>query len=303
MERLILTHLRSVVSPTLDPLQFAYRPNIRVEDAVIYFLQRTLSHLEPAGSAYLTKGCETTEMTLRRNGLGQLGFHVNFEGIVAEVEPYGYAWQAGLRQGSRLVEICKVSVASLTHEQMIDLLRTSVAVRVVIIPPHEDATPRRGCSELCRGPMSDYKSSSNDSGSFEYKFPFRSNNNKWQRTSSSPQQSLTASPQPHTPNRAISLGSSVGKTLSAERLERGAAIPRSVSSDGRPLDPKRMSPGSEGYSLASSLALGRSPHNRSSPSNLSCSSEASGSSAHWRQKSMPEQFAGNLYFPIFSKRN
>uniref|UniRef100_A0AAV2K4J5 Uncharacterized protein n=1 Tax=Knipowitschia caucasica TaxID=637954 RepID=A0AAV2K4J5_KNICA len=28
MERLILTHLRSVVSPTLDPLQFAYRPNI-----------------------------------------------------------------------------------------------------------------------------------------------------------------------------------------------------------------------------------------------------------------------------------
>uniref|UniRef100_A0AAV2MLV8 Uncharacterized protein n=1 Tax=Knipowitschia caucasica TaxID=637954 RepID=A0AAV2MLV8_KNICA len=52
MERLILTHLRSVVSPTLDPLQFAYRPNIGAEDAVIYFLQRTLSHLEPAGSAH-----------------------------------------------------------------------------------------------------------------------------------------------------------------------------------------------------------------------------------------------------------
>uniref|UniRef100_A0AAV2LR15 Uncharacterized protein n=1 Tax=Knipowitschia caucasica TaxID=637954 RepID=A0AAV2LR15_KNICA len=51
MKRLILTHLRSVVSPTLDPLQFAYRPNIGVEDAVIYFLQQTLSHLEPAGSA------------------------------------------------------------------------------------------------------------------------------------------------------------------------------------------------------------------------------------------------------------
>lgn len=60
-----------------------------------------------------------------------------------QVEPYGYAWQAGLRQGSRLVEICKVSVATLTHEQMIDLLRTSVSVRVVIIPPHDDATPRR----------------------------------------------------------------------------------------------------------------------------------------------------------------
>uniref|UniRef100_A0A3B5AH70 Signal-induced proliferation-associated 1-like protein 1 n=1 Tax=Stegastes partitus TaxID=144197 RepID=A0A3B5AH70_9TELE len=252
---------------------------------------------------FLTKGCETSEMTLRRNGLGQLGFHVNYEGIVAEVEPYGYAWQAGLRQGSRLVEICKVAVATLTHEQMIDLLRTSVTVRVVIIPPHDDATPRRGCSELYRMPVSEYKGSSSDSGSFEYKFPFRSNNNKWQRTSSSPQQSLTASPQPHTPNRAISLGSSVGKTLSAERLERGTAIPRSVSSDGRPLDTKRleMSPGSESYSLASSLALGRSPHNRSSPSNLSCSSDASGSSAHWRQKSMPEQVYhiknGYIYFP------
>uniref|UniRef100_A0AAX7UN12 Signal-induced proliferation-associated 1 like 1 n=1 Tax=Astatotilapia calliptera TaxID=8154 RepID=A0AAX7UN12_ASTCA len=189
---------------------------------------------------FLTKGCETSEMTLRRNGLGQLGFHVNYEGIVAEVEPYGYAWQAGLRQGSRLVEICKVAVATLTHEQMIDLLRTSVTVRVVIIPPHDDATPRRGCSELYRVPVSEYKGSSSDSGSFEYKFPFRSNNNKWQRTSSSPQQSLTASPQPHTPNRAISLGSSVGKTLSAERLERGGVIPRSVSSDGRPLDTKRF---------------------------------------------------------------
>ncbi|KAK1888804.1 Signal-induced proliferation-associated 1-like protein 1 [Dissostichus eleginoides] len=251
---------------------------------------------------FLTKGCETSEMTLRRNGLGQLGFHVNYEGIVAEVEPYGYAWQAGLRQGSRLVEICKVAVATLTHEQMIDVLRTSVAVRVVIIPPHDDATPRRGCSELYRMPASDYKSSSGESGSFEYKFPFRNNNNKWQRTSSSPQQSLTASPQPHTPNRAISLGSSGGKTLSAERLERGGVIPRSVSSDGRPLDTKRMSPGCESYSLASSMALGRSPHNRSSPSNLSCSSDASGSSAHWRQKSMPEQFAGSRHSPMSGDR-
>lgn len=90
-----------------------------------------------------TRGCETSEMTLRRNGLGQLGFHVNFEGIVADVEPFGYAWKAGLRQGSRLVEICKVAVATLTHEQMIDLLRTSVTVKVIIIQPHEDGTPRR----------------------------------------------------------------------------------------------------------------------------------------------------------------
>lgn len=60
-----------------------------------------------------------------------------------QVEEYGFAWQAGLRQGSRLVEICKVAAVTLTHEQMIDLLRTSVTVKVVIIPPYEEGGPRR----------------------------------------------------------------------------------------------------------------------------------------------------------------
>ncbi|XP_038623027.1 signal-induced proliferation-associated 1-like protein 3 isoform X2 [Tachyglossus aculeatus] len=95
----------------------------------------------------MTNGCESVDMTLRRNGLGQLGFHVKYDGTVAEVEDYGFAWQAGLRQGSRLVEICKVAVVTLTHDQMIDLLRTSVTVKVVIIPPFEDGTPRRGWPE------------------------------------------------------------------------------------------------------------------------------------------------------------
>ncbi|XP_033928049.1 LOW QUALITY PROTEIN: signal-induced proliferation-associated 1-like protein 3 [Melopsittacus undulatus] len=95
----------------------------------------------------MTDGCDTVDMTLRRNGLGQLGFHVKYDGTVAEVEDYGFAWQAGLRQGSRLVEICKVAVVTLSHEQMIDLLRTSVTVKVVIVPPHEDGAPRRGWSE------------------------------------------------------------------------------------------------------------------------------------------------------------
>uniref|UniRef100_A0A3B4APD0 Uncharacterized protein n=1 Tax=Periophthalmus magnuspinnatus TaxID=409849 RepID=A0A3B4APD0_9GOBI len=127
----------------------------------------------------VTRGCETFEMTLRRNSLGQLGFHVNFEGIVADVEPFGFAWKAGLRQGSRLVEICKVAVATLTHEQMIDLLRTSISVKVVIIQPHEDGTPRRGCSELYRIPMVEYKVDS-EGTPCEYKTPFR-RNTTWHR--------------------------------------------------------------------------------------------------------------------------
>ena len=42
-----------------------------------------------------------------------------------------------------MVEICKVAAVTLTHEQMIDLLRTSVTVKVVIIPPYEEGGPRR----------------------------------------------------------------------------------------------------------------------------------------------------------------
>ena len=48
---------------------------------------------------------QTQTMTLRRNNMGQLGFHVQFEGLIADVENSGLAWQAGLRQGSRLVEV------------------------------------------------------------------------------------------------------------------------------------------------------------------------------------------------------
>ncbi|KAF7691794.1 hypothetical protein HF521_010761 [Silurus meridionalis] len=50
LERLVLTHLRPLVSPSMDPLQFAYQPGIGVEDAVIFLLNRAISHLEKAGS-------------------------------------------------------------------------------------------------------------------------------------------------------------------------------------------------------------------------------------------------------------
>lgn len=156
---------------------------------------------------FVSKGCESVEMTLRRNGLGQLGFHVNYEGIVADVEPYGYAWQAGLRQGSRLVEICKVAVATLSHEQMIDLLRTSVTVKVVIIPPHDDCTPRRSCSETYRMPVMEYKM--NEGVSYEFKFPFR-NNNKWQRN---------ASKGPHAPQVPAQVQSPITSRLNAGKVD------------------------------------------------------------------------------------
>ncbi|KAI5100952.1 hypothetical protein C0J45_9938 [Silurus meridionalis] len=50
LERLVLTHLRPLVSPSMDPLQFAYQPGIGVEDAVMFLLNRAIAHLEKAGS-------------------------------------------------------------------------------------------------------------------------------------------------------------------------------------------------------------------------------------------------------------
>ena len=40
------------------------------------------------------------------------------DGLITEVENFGYAWQTGLRQGSRLVEINKQPVTGSSHEQV-----------------------------------------------------------------------------------------------------------------------------------------------------------------------------------------
>ncbi|KAI4812422.1 hypothetical protein KUCAC02_023813 [Chaenocephalus aceratus] len=207
-----------------------------------------------------TRGCETSEMTLRRNGLGQLGFHVNFEGIVADVEPFGFAWKAGLRQGSRLVEICKVAVATLTHEQMIDLLRTSVSVKVIIIQPHEDGAPRRGCSELYRIPMVEYKVDS-EGTPCEYKTPFR-RNTTWHRV-------------PATGGAPLSRGS---PTQGPDRLQcqeilrqHQANIPRSTSFDRKLPDGSRTMQDMENPQVTSCNKGDQ--HYRSSPSNQSSSSD------------------------------
>ncbi|CAH0561452.1 unnamed protein product [Brassicogethes aeneus] len=94
----------------------------------------------------VTKGVLAQEFTISRNIMGQLGFHVQPDGIVTLVESQGQAWQAGLRQNSRLVEICKVAVATLTYDQMVDLLKTSLNVLLTVIPPLADGTARKGCT-------------------------------------------------------------------------------------------------------------------------------------------------------------
>nr|XP_045598357.1 signal-induced proliferation-associated 1-like protein 1 isoform X1 [Procambarus clarkii]XP_045598358.1 signal-induced proliferation-associated 1-like protein 1 isoform X1 [Procambarus clarkii]XP_045598359.1 signal-induced proliferation-associated 1-like protein 1 isoform X1 [Procambarus clarkii] len=94
----------------------------------------------------VTQGAETQELELQRNQTGLLGFNVQQDGVITEVEPYGLASQSGLRQGARLVEICTVTLATLSQEQMVDLLKTSMTVTVTIVPSHPDGAPRRGCN-------------------------------------------------------------------------------------------------------------------------------------------------------------
>ena len=54
-ERLVLSSLCTSVSTQMDPLQFAYQPNISVDDALIYMLQRAYTHLDtPDASVRIT---------------------------------------------------------------------------------------------------------------------------------------------------------------------------------------------------------------------------------------------------------
>ena len=45
-ERLEMAHINTIIPETLDPLQFAYRPNRSTDDAISIALHTALSHLD-----------------------------------------------------------------------------------------------------------------------------------------------------------------------------------------------------------------------------------------------------------------
>jgi hypothetical protein len=45
-ERLVMAHIITIIPETLDPLQFAYRPNRSTDDAISISLHTALSHLD-----------------------------------------------------------------------------------------------------------------------------------------------------------------------------------------------------------------------------------------------------------------
>ncbi|KAK1154872.1 signal-induced proliferation-associated 1-like protein 2 isoform X1 [Acipenser oxyrinchus oxyrinchus] len=97
---------------------------------------------------FVTCGCETRQVTPLRNSVGHVGFTVNDEGFVTEVERFSYAENGGLQTGARLVRLCGELYLSLTPAERSELLHNAVKVHVTVIPPDENGKPRRSFSEL-----------------------------------------------------------------------------------------------------------------------------------------------------------
>ncbi|OCT81656.1 hypothetical protein XELAEV_18024164mg [Xenopus laevis] len=93
-------------------------------------------------------GCETREIPLLRNGLGQLGFEADSEGFVTEVERFSVAETVGLCPGARLVAICGQPFCLLSPNDVRSLYLSGKKVTVTTLPPDEAGKPRRSFSEL-----------------------------------------------------------------------------------------------------------------------------------------------------------
>lgn len=101
-------------------------------------------------------------------------------------------------------------------------------VLIVLLPV---PSSNRSCSETYRMPVMEYKM--NEGVSYEFKFPFR-NNNKWQRNANKGSHSPQVPSQVQSPMTSrLNAGKGDGKMPPPERA---ANIPRSISSDGRPLE-------------------------------------------------------------------
>ncbi|MBN3314359.1 RTJK polymerase, partial [Atractosteus spatula] len=102
LERLVLSHLRPLVSSSLDTLQFAYQPNVGVKDAIIYMLQRAYSHLDKAGNGHLLyKKGQSRLYFLRRlrsfNVCSKM-LHMFYHSVVVSAIFYAVVcWGSGIR--------------------------------------------------------------------------------------------------------------------------------------------------------------------------------------------------------------
>ncbi|XP_056657318.1 signal-induced proliferation-associated protein 1 [Monodelphis domestica] len=96
----------------------------------------------------VSRGCETRELALPRDGQGRLGFEADNEGFVSHVERFTFAETAGLRPGARLLRVCGRPLPRLGPGAAAALLRSAPKVCVTVLLPDESGRPRRSFSEL-----------------------------------------------------------------------------------------------------------------------------------------------------------
>ncbi|KAI1711804.1 rap/ran-GAP domain-containing protein [Ditylenchus destructor] len=96
----------------------------------------------------VTNGDEARELILRKTKANDaLGFHIQEEGVVTDVDMYQTAWKVGLRQGSRIVEMEGMAVATLSLDQMRHIFEERSHIRILMVAPASDGNPRRGCED------------------------------------------------------------------------------------------------------------------------------------------------------------
>ncbi|XP_074132635.1 signal-induced proliferation-associated protein 1 [Sminthopsis crassicaudata] len=96
----------------------------------------------------VSRGCETRELALPRDGQGRLGFEADEGGFVSHVERFTFAETAGLRPGARLLRVCGRPLPRLGPGAAAALLRSAPKVCVTVLLPDESGRPRRSFSEL-----------------------------------------------------------------------------------------------------------------------------------------------------------
>lgn len=91
----------------------------------------------------MSRGCETRELALPRDGQGRLGFDVDAAGFITHVERFTFAETTGLRPGARLLRVCGQTLPRLGPEAAAQLLRSAPKVCVTVLPPDDSGRPRR----------------------------------------------------------------------------------------------------------------------------------------------------------------
>jgi len=74
-----------------------------------------------------------------RTKSGQLGFHVSRDALITDVEAHSAASAAGLQPSCQLLRISGVDVVTMTHEQLIEKLRSESSAILTVVPHQPDS--------------------------------------------------------------------------------------------------------------------------------------------------------------------